>query len=220
MRGNDRTGRLCLATVLVVMFTLGCVQAHDGPHEKTEAGSSKGGWNLLGTMCFPKGTDTKLKVKVKAAKGSGSNQKILFYDDQEESWDAAVAAHTCLEKIEYSKETESGEKKRGITLTPGVLKETEITVTEKFRRQWYFVASNCAADGTESHVDLETFQVSSDDAIDCGLLFEQADETGWIVASAFSSVFAIILGCTALCFYRKSKPPTMPSTGNTGYNEL
>ena len=220
MVGNNRTGRLVgLSTMLVVLLTVGC-QAHDGPHGKTETGSSMGGWSLLGTMCFPKGTDTTLKVSVKAGAGSGSNQKILFYDDQAESWDAAVAAHTCLDKIEYSKETESGEKKRGITLKAGVLKETEITVTEKFRRQWYFVASNCAEDGTESQVDLDSFQVSSEDAIDCGLLFEQSDETGWIVASVFSSLFAIILGCTAICFYRKSKPPTMPTSGNTGYNEL
>ena len=132
--GFSRTGTLGLTAILVLVCALGGVRAH-GPHEETEAGSSKGGWSLLGTMCFPKGTDTKVNIVVTPGKSSGNNQRILFYDDQEGSWDAAVAAHTCQDKIKLSKEMDDGKKQQGIKLEQGVKSSSVISVNEKFRRQ-------------------------------------------------------------------------------------
>lgn len=190
------------------------------------SGESKGSWVLLGSMCFDANTEDELTIKA-TANAEGSNQRILFYDDESGSFAKAVAAKSCAEKVKESKKlsfvSSDGQtvEMDGLTLVKGEKKTQKIKITEKRKHQWYFVASNCG-DTVESEnpVDVD-YTITSNLNVECSVLFAKPSNAGFIVACVFMVLMVVILAITSWCFYVKSKPPSMPTVkDNTGYNEL
>ena len=213
--------------VLLLLAFLAVAAAHeDGTdHDhKVESGKSNGGWVLLGSMCFQAGSESTIKIEATANKDHGGNQKILFYDDQEGSFDTAVAAASCSDRVAASKklkDSRTGKSQDGLELGPGIQKTESITISEKYKRQWYFVASNCNTNsGVEEPVSLDMYKITSTNDIDCSILLQQPDHSGYIVGSIFTVLVALVLMTTSFCFYKRTKLPTMSTGDRTGYNEL
>ena len=73
----------------------------------------------LGSMCFQAGSESTIKIEATANKDHGGNQKILFYDDQEGSFDTAVAAASCSDRVAASKklkDSRTGKSQDGLEL--------------------------------------------------------------------------------------------------------
>jgi hypothetical protein len=189
-------------------------------------GESKGSWVLLGSMCFGANTEDEITIKA-TGNAAGSNQRILFYDDESGSFARAVAATSCAEKVSESKKLSftgaNGKTTEfdGLNLITGEEKVQKIKISEQFKHQWYFVASNCG-DTVESEQPVNVqYSISSSKNVDCSILFAKESVAGFVVASVFMIIMVIALAGTSYCFYVKSKPPSMPSVkDNTGYNEL
>lgn len=213
--------------VLLLLTFLAVAAAHEDPADHThevEVGKSNGGWVLLGSMCFQAGSESTINIEATANSKGGANQKILFYDDQEGSFDAAVAASTCGAKVAASKplkDSRTGKSQPGIALDAGIQKTESISISEKYKRQWYFVASNCdTKTDTETAVSLDKYKITSTNDIDCAVLLQQPDHSGYIVGSVCTVLVAVVLMFTSFCFYKRTQMPIMSTGDRTGYNEL
>ena len=193
----------------------------------TASGESKGSWVLLGSMCFDANTEDEITV-VATGLAEGSNQRILFYDDESGSFAKAVSAPSCKAKVDEAKPLSFLDKYgnpvtiKGVNLPVKGQKVTQkIKITEKYKHQWYFVASNCGDTvETEKSVKVD-FQITASQNVECSALFHKPSIAGYIVGCIFMVTTVLILALVSYCFYRKSKPPTMPTVkDNTGYNEL
>ena len=101
------------------------------------AGESKGSWVLLGSMCFDAKTEDELTI-VATGLAEGSNQRILFYDDESGSFANAVGAKSCAEKVKHAKQLSYDDKDGktvtldGVDLVKGEKKTQKIKISEQY----------------------------------------------------------------------------------------
>ena len=96
---------------VLLILSLLCIVAHSNiivrgrglDDSGSTAGESKGSWVLLGSMCFDAKTEDELTI-VATGLAEGSNQRILFYDDESGSFANAVGAKSCAEKVKHAKQ--------------------------------------------------------------------------------------------------------------------
>ena len=219
---------------VLLILSLLCTVAHSNiivrgrglDDSGSTAGESKGSWVLLGSMCFDAKTEDELTI-VATGLAEGSNQRILFYDDESGSFANAVGAKSCAEKVKHAKQLSYVDKDGktvtldGVDLVKDQKKTQKIKISEQYKHQWYFVASNCGDTvETEKPVNVE-YSITSNLNVDCSILFAKASVAGYIVACIFMVIMVFLLAGLSYCFYVKSKPPSLPSMkDNTGYNEL
>ena len=96
---------------VLLILSLLCTVAHSNiivrgrglDDSGSTTGESKGSWVLLGSMCFDAKTEDELTI-VATGLAEGSNQRILFYDDESGSFANAVGAKSCAEKVKHAKQ--------------------------------------------------------------------------------------------------------------------
>lgn len=231
--------RLSLAALLVATVALAGVSASENYELE---GAVKGDFELLGSLCFPKGEDDKIVVK---ATGGDEGVMILFFDDQIDSFpkvneavpctpsDTAKAcvdargqgtiawrARTCQERTSLAKtlsSSTSSSTSQGLVLEKNEEKSIEITIKEKFDRQWYFVATNC---GEGKKALVKQYSITSEKAIPCSELYGTGTGTPYVVAIVFLCIITVALIVASVIFYRAGRQPVLNDGNLTGYNEL
>ena len=93
---------LCSGAILKksVAIVLRSRHARARPVTEELRGESKSSWVLLGSMCFDANTEDDTGYDRTA---EGSNQRILFYDDESGSFEKAVSAPSCKAKVDEAK---------------------------------------------------------------------------------------------------------------------
>tara|TARA_B100000795_G_scaffold269020_1_gene257250 strand:+ start:237 stop:869 length:633 start_codon:yes stop_codon:yes gene_type:complete len=193
------------------------------------AGSIVGGFEVIGTICYPPDQKGEDKVVITTVSPASANQRIVMYDDQPESYDQAVkVAGDCKAQLSYAKmlTTSSG----GTSMVPGwsiasggTFSET-ITINQGNKRQWWVAVVNCdEASGVASPVSLSSFSIvdSGKVSVDCSTMgqYSVAGYNWAIVLMVFAVITAAIF---AFLFWNKSRigPSGVVNTDGVGYNEL
>lgn len=204
---------LALKFAVVFLFAAVFAQSSTSGNAITTdlGGPVDGTFEYLGTLCFPASTTTKITISVKDYQNPTGQKdlRVLFYDDQPDSFDALMTkGQTCQQKVQMSKQLCSGSNncvsgyRVGIDADP-----LPITITESVERQWYFIAADCQAN-TSIPVTL-SYDITSPDAVPCSTIHQGASTAGYVVAIVFLVIFVAILATTTVIFYKKSQTPGM-----------
>ena len=185
-----------------------------------------GGFANLGSLCFPAATKSQVSIKYSVPLSS-KGQLLLFYDDQEESYDKLSTTNgDCFVQEQLSRQICAGSScTAGYTLRTGSQQSYTIDINESRPRQWYFLVSNCKKnpDGTYSQrpVVISDYQISSDAAVDCASI--HVDATGGLtVAVVFLTLISGSLLFVVYYLYQKTQKlsPALLSADKTSYNDL
>ena len=187
-----------------------------------------GGFANLGSLCFPAATKSQVKIQYSVpSTAAAASQLLLFYDDQEESYDRlSTTPGNCNVQEALSREICSGDKcTAGYTLkNTGSSQTYYIDINESRPRQWYFLASNCVKeDGNyvQKAVLISSYSISSPAAVDCASLY-QDNTGGLVVAVVFLTLISLALMAVTYFLYRKTQSlgPSLLGAGGTTYNDL
>ena len=188
------------------------------------ASDINGGFALVGSLCFPARAGDTVEIQAKASAEGGEDQLLLFFDDQEGSFDSfGTSEGTCLDKVNLARPVcQDGDVhcQPGWKLAPGKAQKYTITINEETARQWYFVVSNCEDDKSvagkpiEQPVRIESISITSSKGIPCSELHSGDGGVAAAIGIGFLVVLLIVFIGTSYIYYRKSRGlPPIPGGG-------
>ena len=219
----------CKASILLLVIcaagAYGQIPANTQP---VIDGSTTGDFVLLGSLCFPPGTDDQVSITTSTSNPNG-NQKILFFDDQTSSFDkineipaaSGSSSPTCDLREDLARPICAGDQAcvQGYKVPKGENVKYTIDISETFARRWYFVLSNCN-NKVAGQAVMETFRITSPASISCSQLVQEDSTAGYVVAIVFLSLIIIVLVGVSYYMYKRGDMPTPMSNDKVGYNTL
>eukprot|EP00505_MAST-04D_sp_SCG-Rhode-Island_P000522 Stramenopile-MAST_4_protein_522 len=192
----------------------------------TLEGNTVGDFVMLGSLCFPPGATDQVKIQTNSPI---DGQNLLFFDDQTSSFDqinTLGAGASCYDREQLARPICSGSScTPGYKIPKGTPSPYLIDISETFARRWYFIASNCqkqigAKTYSAKQVQLTSFEISSNAAINCDSVGQPGDNSGFIVAIVFLVMIVFVLSGTTYYMWKRNAVPLPLSQDKVGYNTL
>ncbi len=190
-------------------------------------GTATGNFQLMGSLCFGASTQSSVTISI-AFKNVGTtlplsdlNQYyVYFYDDQLDSFalvnriSDSGDGKNCSENGAFSKsictttscnpgwQVVTGSKSTDSSTSITTYSKT-VSITESYAREWYFVLAACSL---STPVQLQSYSISSDTAVDCQGLYS-FDDGGYVAAVVLLTLACAGLVVTAYTFWKRTKIP-------------
>jgi hypothetical protein len=188
-----------------------------------QEGHIRGDFELLGSLCFPEedgnGQVAVMNFNIDSAV---TGVTIHLFDDEPDSFPSLNDSNkTCAQKIQDHAKTlhYGGSDEKGIKLEKGS-NSKEVRITEAGSRVWYYVATKCDADDDGDDVQLDSWEIWSEQAMNCAHMWDHAGAGGFNVAIVFLVIIAVALVGASIFFWRNSRKGPALEEGSLTYSEL
>merc|ERR1719240_1281726 len=123
-----------------------------------------GQFQVVGAVCYDENMDGTDEIVITTESKPMPNQRVVMYDDQFDSFPAALASSTCKKQLSYAKKLKlkgHTELQPGWSIAEGGTKTEKIKITGHEKRQWVVAVINCDNDGKGSPVNVDSISITA-----------------------------------------------------------
>merc|ERR1719240_154081 len=182
-----------------------------------------GQFQVVGAVCYDENMDGTDEIVITTESKPMPNQRVVMYDDQFDSFPAALASSTCKKQLSFAKKLKvksTEELVPGWSIAAGGKKTETIKITGREKRQWTVAIINCDENGKGYPVDVDSISITAVKNIPCETL--HAPNAGPTVAIVFLTLALLASLVLLILMWKKASaaPKGLTNIDGAGYNEL